>query len=92
LARQVYNYATEHGWIGENLAAKLVAPSRDDKEPGILTVAEAKRLLVLAYEFDLLGYVAIGLFAGVRSAEVFRLDWSRTNQLVSARNEFCRTL
>jgi integrase len=29
-----------------------------------------------AAEYDLLPYVAIGLFAGLRSAELLRLDWS----------------
>lgn len=76
LARQVWNYAIGRGWTGENLACKLVAPAREDREPGYLSVADARRLLQVAGEYELLGYVALGLFAGVRSAELVRLDWT----------------
>jgi integrase len=43
--------------------------------PGILVVTEAARLLEAATP-DVLPYIAIGLFAGLRRAELERLDWS----------------
>src|SRR5262249_50858509 len=46
--------------------------------PGILTVDEAARLLEAATP-DVLPYIAIGLFAGLRSAELERLDWSEVD-------------
>jgi len=81
LARQVWNHAINRGWAGENIARKLVAPAQEDREPGFLPVDEVKRLLQVAGEFELLGYVAIGLFAGVRSAELIRLDWSCVHRM-----------
>jgi integrase len=44
-------------------------------KPGILTVTQAARLLESATP-DILPYIAIGLFAGLRRAELERLDWS----------------
>src|SRR5262249_28055722 len=44
---------------------------------GILSVTQAARLLEASGE--LLPYVAIGLFAGLRSSEIERLDWSDIN-------------
>src|SRR5262249_3796842 len=44
--------------------------------PGILTVAETARLLEAASR-DVLPYIAIGAFAGLRRAELERLDWKR---------------
>ena len=73
---QLNNYALRHHWVSDNLAKELIPPEREDKEPQILTVDEARRLLKHAGEFELLAYIAIGLFAGVRSAELARLDWS----------------
>jgi integrase len=45
------------------------------KPPGILSVNEAARLLEAAAP-NILPYIAIGLFAGLRAAELERLDWS----------------
>ena len=43
-------------------------------EPGILSVGEATRLLAACPD-EILPSVAIGLFAGLRAAEIARLDW-----------------
>ena len=71
---QLYNYSVKHGWVDTNLAEKIDRPSVEDKEPGILTIEQARNLLEVSSKFDLLPYVAIGLFAGLRSAELLRLD------------------
>jgi integrase len=75
-----FNFADEQKYLGglENPTsgkkikrAKLIG----DEAPGILKVSEAARLLEAATP-DVLPYVAIGLFAGLRRAELERLDWS----------------
>ncbi|MGO9610924.1 MAG: tyrosine-type recombinase/integrase, partial [Verrucomicrobiia bacterium] len=73
---QLYNYAIVNEWAEVNQAERVKRPSTEDKPPGILTVEQSARLLEHADKFDLLPYVAIGLFAGLRSAELQRLDWS----------------
>jgi integrase len=79
MVSQLYNYAVKHGWVSGNLAERIVRPILEKKEPGYLDVDAARRFLEHADEFGLLPYAAIGLFAGVRSAELLRLDWSAVN-------------
>ena len=73
---QLFNYAIRNGWCAENLVKRLEHPTVEDDEVEIFTVAEALKLLEHANEFGLLPYIAIGLFAGVRSEELHRLNWS----------------
>lgn len=73
---QLYNFAIRNQWAEYNVAASIPRPSAEDSEPGIFTAEQAARLLEHAEKHDLLPYVAIGLFAGLRSAEIQRLDWS----------------
>ncbi len=50
----------------------------DNREPAILTVAEAERLLTTAFahpELDLGAAVALALFCGIRTEELKRLEW-----------------
>ena len=66
---------------GSAASAAGTAPKKTDKakehsrDIGILTVAQAARLLESATP-DVLPYLAIGLFAGLRSSEIERLHWS----------------
>lgn len=73
---QLYNFAIKKGWAEINIVNNISRPDADDKEAEIFTVKQAKSLLEHAGEFKLLPYVAFGLFAGLRSAELLRLDWS----------------
>lgn len=73
---QLYGYAIRHGWTDTNLVERISRPSPEAAEPGIFTVEQAARLLESAESVGLLPYVALGLFAGIRSAELLRLDWS----------------
>jgi len=73
---QLWNYAIANGWVEYNVPASIPRPNAEDGEPDIFTVEQAARLLEHAAEYDLLPYVALGLFAGLRSAEINRLDWS----------------
>jgi integrase len=76
---QLFNYALRHRWVDANIVDRIERPTAEDKEPGILTVDQASALLQEAGKHGLLGYVAIGLFAGLRSAELLRLQWSAVN-------------
>ena len=75
-ASQLYNFAIRNQWAEYNIAASLPRPTAEDAEPEIFTPEQAARLLEHAAEYELLPYVALGLFAGLRSAELLRLDWS----------------
>jgi integrase len=73
---QLYGYAIRHGWTDTNLIERISRPTPEAGEPGIFTVEQAALLLEHAESVGLLPYVALGLFAGIRSAELQRLDWS----------------
>jgi integrase len=70
---QLYNYARKRKWVNHNLTGDIDFPRLDETCIEFFTVEEAKRLLDHAQNFGLLSYIAIGLFAGVRSAEILRL-------------------
>lgn len=76
---QLFNYALRHRWVDANIVDRIERPTVEDKEPGILTVDQAAALLQHAGRHGLLAYVATGLFAGLRSAELLRLQWSAIN-------------
>lgn len=73
---QLWNYARRHKWVDANLVEDVSRPDPEDVEPGILTVTQCEQMLKRAKKFGLLPYVALGLFAGLRAAELERLDWS----------------
>ena len=60
---------------GNNPAEKTAKAKEPHTKIGTLTVNEAARLLESATP-DVLPYLAIGLFAGLRSSEIERLHWS----------------
>jgi integrase len=70
-----FNFAIRSHYAVENPALGAAKAKVIRKAPGILSVSEAARLLEAATS-DVLPYVAIGLFAGLRRAELERLDWS----------------
>jgi integrase len=69
------NYAKDHGYVSQNVASKIQKAKERSQPPGILTPEQTARLLETA-EGDMLAYCAIGAFAGLRRAEIERLDWS----------------
>jgi integrase len=71
---QLYNYALKHKWVDANLAERIDRPSAEDAEPKIFTIEQAEKLLQNADKFGLLPYIALGMFAGLRSAELMRLN------------------
>jgi integrase len=70
-----FNFAVRRGYATVNPAAGAAKAKVVREAPGILTVNQTARLLEAATP-DVLPYLAIGAFAGLRRAELERLDWS----------------
>ncbi len=73
-----FNFAVQRGYATDNPAEKTAKAKEKKSDIGILTVTQAARLLESATS-DILVYIAIGLFAGLRRAEIERLDWSEVD-------------
>jgi integrase len=71
----MFNHAIARGYATSNPAEKTAKAKVVDSPPGILTVQQTARLLEAASP-ELLAHVAIGAFAGLRRAELERLDWT----------------
>jgi integrase len=71
---QLYNFALKHKWVDANLAEQIDRPSPKDSEPKIFMIEQAEKLLKNANNYGLLPYISMGLFAGLRSAELMRID------------------
>jgi integrase len=69
-----FNFASDRGYCVGNPAAKTAKAKVIEAAAGILTVEETARLLENA-PATLIPYIAIGAFAGLRRAELERLDW-----------------
>jgi integrase len=74
---QLYRYSEKRGWCEKNIAAYVARPDVPDGEPGFLSVEQCARLLERAPDHDLLAYVALSLYAGIRVAELRRLTWEK---------------
>jgi integrase len=70
-----FNFAIKRGYAAENPAVGTEKANIVGEAPGILTVQETARLLEAAPP-ELVAHLAIGAFAGLRRAELQRLDWS----------------
>jgi integrase-like protein len=70
-----FNFAVRRGYATDNPAKKTDKAKERGGDIGILTVAQAARLLENAAP-EVLPYIAISLFGGLRRAELERLDWS----------------
>jgi integrase len=71
----LFNFAVKRGYATSNPAEKADEAKVIDSPPGILTVQQTAHLLETVSP-ELLPYAAIGAFAGLRRAELERLDWS----------------
>jgi integrase len=70
----LFSFALTRHWCTENLVAEIEKAKWIGPEPGILTPEQFARLLEAASP-QTLPYWAIGGFAGLRSAELERLEW-----------------
>jgi integrase len=74
----VFAHAEAVGYVVNNPMARAMRPKVVEKPAGILTVSEAERLLRAA-DPEILPFIAIGLFAGLRDAELWRLSWNNVD-------------
>src|SRR5262249_6831239 len=74
----LFSYAKKRRMISENPIEFTAKPKLVDKPPQIFTVDELRTLLEAAQSVsaDVLPMLAIGAFAGLRDAEIKRLDWN----------------
>ena len=77
----LFSYATQRRMIDFNPALYTAKPKLIEKEPEIFTVDELRSVLEAAQrnEPDVVPMLAIGAFAGLRDAEIHRLDWSEVD-------------
>jgi integrase len=73
-----FNFARNRGYCVDNPAERSAKAKVVETPAGILSVEETARLLENAPE-ALIPYIAIGAFAGLRRAELERLDWSEVD-------------
>jgi hypothetical protein len=74
----VFKHAKDAGYCVENPVIKALTVKEVPKPAGILRPEELARLLAAASP-DILPALAIGAFAGLRTAELTRLDWREVN-------------
>jgi integrase len=74
----LFSHAERLGIIDKNPVSRTSRPKLVDAPPEIFTVDELRSLLETANRVspDVVPMIAIGAFAGVRNAEIKRLDWS----------------
>jgi integrase len=75
-----FAWAVRREYAAANPMEKVDRPEVDATEPKILSLEDCRNLLAAARDFEkgrLLPYVALGLFAGLRPAELSRLTWSK---------------
>jgi len=76
----MFSFAVNEGYCVANPITKVPLYHIPEKAPAILGVEQAERLIRVAADTDstlgLLGYITLGLFAGLRSTEIKMLDWT----------------
>lgn len=88
----MFNFAVERGYCAENVVKGIEKPPVKNNPPEIFSVAGAARLLFGAQlmqtarnrqgqmvNANLVPYLAIGFFTGLRSCELAKLDWNEIN-------------
>jgi integrase len=75
--RAMFAWALKEGHAKLNPALEIDRMKTAEGEIGTLSVAQCKELLIAAVKKpDVMGFVALGIFGGLRPAEIARLDWS----------------
>lgn len=80
--RDLFSFAVRRGWIEKNPALAVPKATVERKPPEIFTVRETRKLLdtAAAHRPELVPFLAIGLFAGLRPENELRLlDWGDVN-------------
>jgi integrase len=76
--RTMFSFCLKRGYASKNPATATETAKLVDQPAGILKVSEAAKLLNSCTP-NALPYVAVGLFAGIRAAELHKLDWSEVD-------------
>ena len=78
----LFGYAADEGMLDSNPVLRVKKPKLVDKAPEIFSVDELAALLhtALSNAPDVVPMLVIGAFAGLREAEIKRLDWSEVDQ------------
>jgi integrase len=76
--RTLFSFALRRGYVRANIANLVAMPQRDEMEPGILTAEQVEAVLrqTQAKNPEILCYVALVLFAGLRPEEARLFDGS----------------
>lgn len=75
--RACFEWATREGLCAVNPAREIPKAKLGDGEIGTLTVGQCEGLLRGALQRpEMMGFIVLGLFGGLRPAEIQRLDWS----------------
>lgn len=74
LLHNFFGYCAGRGYTDENPVARAAKVKVIRKPPGILSPGDTAALLAAA-PLDIIPALAIGFFAGLRTAEIERLDW-----------------
>ena len=77
--RMLWNWAKTQKHISLNPFDDMKAPILNALTPRILTIQEAQKLIDVCHRSDreyFIPYVCLGLFCGVRTAELLKLKWS----------------
>ena len=74
----LFSFCEKRGYCPTNPAKQTERAEDVDKPPGILTPAQCRALLNACGD-DVLPYVAISLFAGLRAAEIEKLNWTEVD-------------
>jgi integrase len=77
----LFSHATKRGLIDVNPITRTAKPKKPNMPPGIFVVDELHALLEAANRIhsDVVPMLAVGAFAGLRDAEIKRLDWSEVD-------------
>jgi integrase len=77
----LFSHATKRGLIDVNPITRTAKPKKPNVPPEIFVVDELHALLEAASRIhsDVVPMLAVGAFAGLREAEIKRLDWSEVD-------------
>ena len=77
----LFTFAQDRDYCPANPATKISRPILDENPVGILRIADAVALLLVARKEEkaMVPALALGLFAGLRRSELCSLDWSEVS-------------
>jgi integrase len=74
----LFSRAVSKGLMERNPVDSSMKPNEVEGEVGILTPGESARLLAFAHD-DIRAVIALGMFAGIRHAELMKIDWKEVD-------------